>query len=117
MELRHSTPYLDIEISAPAMVITMRGELDIASTGALEACYGELDFASVREVVLDLTLLDFIDVAGVRAVLAFEAACRRSTTLLTIIPGRRVVQRIFQLADAEPQPRFRSSDSDADVHP
>lgn len=108
MEPEGSAPYLDIEVSGPATIITMRGELDIASAGALEGCFGELDIASVREVVLDLTLLDFIDVAGVRAVLAFEAACRGSTTVLTIIPGRRVVHRIFQLADAEPRLPFRS---------
>jgi anti-anti-sigma factor len=108
MEPRHIAPYLDIEVSAPAAVITMRGELDIGSAAALEACFGELDFASAREVVLDLTLLDFIDVAGVRAVLALEAACRRSTMQLTIIPGRRGVHRVFQLADAEPRLPFRS---------
>ena len=108
MEPSYSAPYLDIEVSGPATVITMRGELDICSAAALEACFGELDFASVREVVLDLTLLDFIDVAGVRAVLALEAACRRSTTPLTIIPGRRGVHRVFQLTDTEPRLAFRS---------
>jgi anti-anti-sigma factor len=108
MELRNSAPYLDIEVSKPATVITMRGELDICGAAALDACLGGLDFASVREVVLDLTLLDFIDVAGVRAVLALEAACRRSATHLTIIPARRAVHRVFQLADAEAQLPFRS---------
>ncbi len=107
MELRYSAPYLDIEVSEPATVITLRGELDICSAAALEACFGELDFAPVREVVLDLALLDFIDVAGVRAVLALDAACRRSATPLTIIPGRRVVHRIFELTDVEPRLPFR----------
>ena len=108
MEPRYSAPYLDIEVSGPATVITMRGELDICGAAALEACFGELDFGSVREVVLDLTLLDFIDVAGVRAVFALEATCRKAATQLTIIPGRRVVHRIFQLTDAEARLPFRS---------
>lgn len=108
METGYSAPYLDIEVSGPATVITMRGELDICSAAALDACFGELDFASVREVVLDLTLLDFIDVAGVRAVFALEAACRKSATQLTIIPGQRAVHRVFQLTDAEPRLSFRS---------
>ena len=107
MELRYSAPYLDIDVSEPATVITLRGELDICSAAALEACFGELDFAPVRELVLDLTLLDFIDVAGVRTVLALEAACRSSATQLTIIPGRPVVHRIFQLTDAEARLPFR----------
>ena len=108
MEPRYSAPYLDIEVSGPATVITMRGELDICSAAALEECLGELDFASVREAVLDLTLLDFIDVAGVRAVFALDAACRRSATRLTIIPAGRAVHRIFQLTDAEARLPFRS---------
>jgi anti-sigma B factor antagonist len=108
MQPGYSAPYLDIEVSGPPTVITMRGELDICSAPALEACVGELDFASVREVVLDLAPLDFIAVAGVRAVFALEAACTTSATPLTIIPGRRVVHRIFQLTGAEDRLPFRS---------
>lgn len=108
MQPSYSAPYLEIDVSGPPMVITMRGELDICSAPALEACVGELDLVSVREVVLDLALLDFIDVAGVRAVFALEAACARSATPLTIIPGRRVVHRIFQLTGAEERLPFGS---------
>lgn len=108
MEPSDSALYLDIQVSGPETVIAMRGELDICSAAALAACVSGLDFASVREVVLDLTLLDFIDVAGVRAVLALEAVCSRSGTPLTIIPGRPVVHRVFQLTDVEPRLPFRS---------
>jgi anti-anti-sigma factor len=108
MELRYSAPYLDAEVSGPASVITMRGELDLCSAAALETCFGELDFASLREVVLDLSRLEFVDVAGVRAVFALDAACRRSSTLLTIIPGRRVVHRVFQLTHTETRLPFKS---------
>lgn len=86
----------------------MRGELDLRSAAALHAGFGELDYASVREVVLDLALLDFIVVAGVRAVFALEAVCRRSATRLTIIPSRPAVHRIFRLTHAETRLPFKS---------
>ncbi len=108
MEPSYSAPFMEIQVSGPATVITMRGELDLCRAATLETCFRELEFVSVREVVLDLTLLDFIDVAGVRAVFALEAVCRRSATLLTIIPSRPPVHRIFQLTHTETRLPFKS---------
>jgi anti-anti-sigma factor len=47
--------------------------------------------------VLDLRQLEFIDAAGLDSVLALYAECLDVSTALTIMPGPRNVQRVFEL--------------------
>lgn len=77
--------------------IALYGELDLAGVPALEAVVDSLELAALHDVVLDLRGLDFIDAAGLHAVLGLYAECLRVATTLTIIPGSRSVQRVFQL--------------------
>lgn len=79
--------------------VAVQGELDIATVALFEAVVSAIDVASVRRVVLDLGALDFIDVPGLRAVLALRTACLRASVALAILPGPRRVQRVFELVD------------------
>lgn len=88
------------------VTVAVHGELDIAAAPLFEAAVADIDVASVRRVVLDLGALDFIDVSGLRAVLALRAACVRASVALAILPGPRRVQRVFELVGrAGPPPR------------
>jgi anti-sigma B factor antagonist len=80
--------YTEIEVS---------GELDLAGVPVLEAAVRELELASITDAVLDLRRLAFIDAAGLGAVLDLYAECLNVGTVLTIIPGPRSVQRLFEL--------------------
>jgi anti-sigma B factor antagonist len=83
------------------VLIAVSGELDIASVPAFEAALRDLDLPFLRRAVLDLERLVFIDATGLRAVLGLHAACLKVSTALTIRPGPRHVQRVFELTGTD----------------
>lgn len=78
-------------------VIEASGELDIAGAPVLESAVRDLELPAVRDVVLDLRRLSFIDAAGLNAVLDLYAECLSTDTILTILPGPPAVQGVFEL--------------------
>ena len=78
-------------------VIEMNGELDIAGVPVFESAVRDLELPTVRDAVLDLRRLVFIDAAGLQAVLDLYAECLGADTALTIIPGPQSVHRLFEL--------------------
>ncbi len=59
-----------------AMRMTLTGELDLSAAEGLKARLGEIQ-RSKRRVRLDLSELEFIDCAGIRAILDAMAEARR----------------------------------------
>lgn len=90
----------------PAALIEVKGEFDLCAVPTFEAAVDGLDLASVRRAVLDLRHLDFIDAAGLHAVLDLHAACLEVSTALTIVPGPWNVQRVFALAELDRRLHF-----------
>jgi anti-sigma B factor antagonist len=90
-----------IRVYGSTSTLTVGGELDFAVAEQLSfALHGVLADAP-EMVVLDLSAVTFIDVAGVRAV---HGACRHAraqSAYLTIIPGADRVQRVFRLTGLE----------------
>lgn len=82
-------------------LIEVRGELDLASVPIFEAAIRTLDLRCRRRVVLDLGRLAFIDAAGLHAVLDLHEECLNVATTLTVRPGARHVQRVFELTGAD----------------
>lgn len=80
--------------------------MDVASVPAFEALVAAVDFRSVRHAVLDLERLDFMDAVGLRSVLALNAKCIDASATLTIKPGPRPVQRVFELTGIDRQLTF-----------
>ena len=76
--------------------IELRGELDIATAPELERALAAVPLEG--SAVLDLHALDFIDAAGMRAVLS---AYRRLRERLRIIPAPERLQRVFRIAGLE----------------
>ena len=79
--------------------VTVQGELDIATAPLFKDAIAGIDVAALGRLVLDLEALDYIDLRGLRAVLALRAVCLRASVPLAILPGPRRVQRMFELAD------------------
>lgn len=78
-------------------VIEASGELDLAGVPMLESAVRDLELSNVKDAVLDLRRLVFIDAAGLQAILDLYAECLNRATTLTIIPGPRSVHRLFVL--------------------
>jgi anti-sigma B factor antagonist len=78
-------------------VIEVSGELDLAGVPVLESAVRDLELATVRDLVLDLRRLAFIDATGLTAVLDLYAECQSVDATLTILPGPPNVHRLFAL--------------------
>jgi anti-sigma B factor antagonist len=81
--------------------LTLGGELDLASTPALTETIARLCADGTREIVLDISGLEFIDSTGLRCILAARAACERGGSELLVEPEpERVspqVRRLLQV--------------------
>jgi anti-anti-sigma factor len=98
---------LTVRVRAGALtVVALTGELDLSTTQLFERTIESIEFSPVREVVLDLGALAFMDLSGLRAVLGLQAICMEHAVALTIRPGPRVVQRVFELTSTDRHLRF-----------
>jgi anti-anti-sigma factor len=76
------------------LLLTLSGELDIASAPMLERAIESMD----RPVLIDLTEVTFMDSTGLRALLLARQQAEDSGHALTLRPGPRQVQRVFELS-------------------
>jgi anti-sigma B factor antagonist len=88
--------------------LLLSGDLDMASAPALDALVGELCAGEAQELVLDLSQLEFVDSSGLGAILRSAALCKEHTCELGLIPGRRWVQRVFELTQVLDRLPFRN---------
>lgn len=92
---------LECEVSRKGAIARIRvlGDLDMAGAPVLEAEIAALRADGARSLVLDLTVLKFIDSSGLRCVLNCVAASRRDGASIRVIPGPPAVQRVFELTN------------------
>jgi anti-sigma B factor antagonist len=96
---------LDIQVqSTPeATVVTLRGELDLASAPRVDAA---LDVLEAGDVVLDLRSLTYLDSTGVYLLLRRDREARALGRRFTLRPGPPPVQRLFSLTRTDQRLRF-----------
>ena len=82
--------------------VRLRGELDLAGVSTLAAHLHKLRDRHER-VLLDLDELEFIDMSGLRAVLAAAADASRDGWALTTTPGSAPVRRLVALIGLDGQ--------------
>jgi anti-anti-sigma factor len=80
--------------------LAMQGELDIATAPDLEALMVELCTGDAREVVLDLSDLDFLDSTGLRAILVARELCETHGCGFFMTRGKESVQRALETSGA-----------------
>lgn len=84
------------------MILSIRGEIDLASAPLISQELQDAARSSSRRIVLDLAALDFIDSSGIRALLAQgHADSNAHVLLLTNVPPR--VRRLFRLTGLDAQ--------------
>jgi anti-anti-sigma factor len=85
---------------ADGCVLTLRGELDLATCRLLAAELQTAELAGKNHIVIDLGGLEFMDSSGLHALLEANERSRANGHRLSLLRGPRAVQRIFELTHA-----------------
>jgi anti-anti-sigma factor len=82
--------------------LALTGDLDMSATFRLEPALDRVfDAGDVRELVLDLDGVTFVDSSGLGLMLATYERSREAQTRMAIVRARPEVQRVFALAGVE----------------
>jgi anti-anti-sigma factor len=93
--------------------LALSGELDMQATFRLEPALDRLlEAGDVREVVLDLRDVRFVDSSGLGLLMDTYDRSRGAETDIAIVRGRPEVQRVFELAGVEDVLPFRGPGSE-----
>jgi anti-anti-sigma factor len=79
-----------------AKVLRVRGEVDLASSGALMAAAESLVKPDVGTLRLDMSGVTFIDSSGIRSILLIDEQCRDNGIGFQVTPSEQV-QRVLSL--------------------
>ncbi len=106
----HPEPFsCEVTPGSDHVVVAPRGELDMATVGAVEGELRRQIESGIRAVVLDLRGLSFMDSSGLHLVARWTTEASRDGFDFQIERGSPVVQRVFELAGMTDLP-FRAQE-------
>jgi anti-anti-sigma factor len=88
---------VEINLQRETAEIIPAGELDLATIGQLQSELEALIDAGFARIVIDLRRVEFLDSTGLHALVSAHARAKHEDWQLAIIPGRRAVQRVFEI--------------------
>lgn len=105
---------LDISLleDAGQSTLVVTGEMDLATSPSLEGAVIRLCREGARQVVLDLSQLEFIDGSGLHAVSNARETCRQFGCEFCIVPGRKELHRLFKISGLAERLPFRPAERD-----
>lgn len=77
--------------------VALFGELDIASADALDAKVREVEATDAKQIVVDLSALEFMDSTGLRVLLALDARSRNDGNRLGLLRAAPAVHRVLRI--------------------
>jgi anti-anti-sigma factor len=102
---------IDVRHEGGRAILTLAGELDMASSELLEQALAAEDLVGEAMLVLDLQQLQFIDSTGLRVILTTLERCRERGQEFAITPGSQQVQRLLSVTGvAEHLPTIATAD-------
>jgi anti-sigma B factor antagonist len=104
---------IELESDGDFHVLTLRGDLDLGSATVLEERIDELCVAGARRVLLDMSLVTFLDSSGMNAILRGKEACAKQQCEFGLISPQRSVERALSLAGVLNKLRLRGRDRQA----
>ena len=81
------------------VVVRPRGELDMATIGAVEQELRHLQRTGSRKIVLDLSELTFMDSTGLHLAMRWTQEASQDGFTFEIVPGAPAIMRVFALAE------------------
>jgi anti-sigma B factor antagonist len=102
------------EVEANRHTLVLSGELDLATSPALERTIERLCADGAEELVIDLRGLLFIDSTGIRTILRSKELCGDRECEFALIRGSASTQRLFELTGLDEKLPFRDGDGSAE---
>ena len=98
----------DVTEEQDHVVVSPRGELDMATVGVVDDKLRRLHDSGVRVIVLDLGGLSFMDSTGLHLIIKWSSEASKDGFEFELEPGPPIVQRIFDLTSVTDQLSFRT---------
>ena len=92
---REPLEILDV-VSGEDHTLLLSGELDMAAEDELETAI--VSCANAARLTLDLSQLTFMDSTGLTLILLADDLCKAHGIVFALVPGRRQVQRVLEVA-------------------
>jgi anti-anti-sigma factor len=92
-------PEIQRHTDSHGAVVTLRGELDLATAPELERVLHEIMETQPGRILIDLRRLLFIDCTGLSPIIRAQQHARANGYLLALRRGPPQVQRLFQLTE------------------
>jgi anti-anti-sigma factor len=93
-------------VSGGMHTLVLAGELDMATAPDLQVVVSACARRAAR-LTLDLSRLTFMDSTGLRLVLSAQQLCRETGAEFALVPGPKLVQRVFELTGVLDRLPFR----------
>ena len=88
---------LETSVAERAVVVSLRGELDLAGAAALEQELARLEEESAATLLLDLRGVEFMDSSGLRVIAVASQRAQDLGRRLALVPGPEQVMRVFEI--------------------
>ena len=88
---------IDVAREAGRIVLSLDGELDMATAPLLQSAFEDAHLAAPEMVLLDLRRLRFVDSTGLRIILAARNRCRERGQQLAVTRGSEQVERLLSV--------------------
>jgi anti-sigma B factor antagonist len=89
--------HVEVHRNGAAAVVSVRGELDLASGSELEAELDQLTGPDIQLVVIDLRGLDFMDSTGLSILVRAHQRLASEGCEMGLVRGSQQVQRLLDL--------------------
>lgn len=110
---RRSSPALTVHHDDGTPVIAVTGDVDMATDQAISAEIGNQFALRPRALIIDLTGVTFLGLAGVTLLVAAATMAQRCGVRLAVVTNRRAVLRVLELTDVNQLLDLRPSLPDA----
>lgn len=88
---------VEVRSEKRASVISVSGELDLASGGELEEALARAAHSDVEQVIIDLRQLEFMDSSGLNILIKAHQRAEAAGQRFGLVKGAEQVQRLLSL--------------------
>lgn len=108
--------HIDVSERADPTLVTLRGELDLATQGEFRARLIDLLVSGRTDLVVDLSALTFLDSTGIGALIGIRRRAHALQGSLTLVCPTASVMKLFTIAGLEKVFDIRDDLDDALAH-